>query len=396
MTQHIGFLFNHEADHQVWHLAPMIPALAAAAKDVKISVLASTAEQLETVRQIAGNVSGCEFHLLSVPRSVDLIDKAFKKIAPYKRIAILKNNLDLFAGFDALIVPERTSLLLKENFGLKDLKIIRVCHGAGDRDVAWANNIAKFDFVMLPGEKHRSRMLELGLVRPETSAVIGYMKFDPLINTPAPKVQFKQDRPVVLYNPHFDPYLSSWYDMGLDVLEYFAASSEYNLIFAPHIMLFERNIHTSLSYKVARWRKRLPPHILNCDNIHIDTGSKKSTDMTYTRAADIYLGDVSSQVYEFINSPKPCVFLNAHNADWKNNPQYKFWSMGPVISSIAALHNGLSHSIEHHTLYKLAQKHLFRESIDLQSKPSADRAAEALLKFMDIDACEQQPLRKYG
>lgn len=29
--------------------------------------------------------------------------------------------------------------------------------------------------------------------------------------------------------------------------------------------------------------------------------------MTYTPAADIYLGDVSSQSYEFLLDPRPCL-----------------------------------------------------------------------------------------
>jgi CDP-glycerol glycerophosphotransferase (TagB/SpsB family) len=276
------------------------------------------------------------------------------------------------------------------------LKLIRVCHGAGDRDVAWSSNISKFDYVMLPGPKHHSRMLELGLVRPENSAVIGYMKFDLLSNSDKPRLPFKDNKPVVLYNPHFDPYLSSWYDRGLEVLEYFAASKDFNLVFAPHIMLFQRKIHTSLSNKLVKWRKNLPAHLLNCDNIHIDTGSSASTDMTYTRAADIYLGDVSSQVYEFIAQPKPCIFLNTHNAKWQKNPQYKFWSMGPVVNSITDLDKSLHRCFETHTLYKLAQKHLFRASIDIQAKPSADRAAETLMTYMDIKPCIPEPLKKFG
>lgn len=395
MTRHIGFLFNHDTDHQVRHLAPMVPALAALGADVKISVMATTRDQLEVARTIIGNQVPCYFHLLNVPSIIELLDRAFKKIAPFKRVAALKSNLDFFRNLDALVVPERTSLMLKDRFGLKDLKMVRVCHGAGDRDVAWSGNISKFDYVMLPGPKHHSRMLELGLVQPENSSVIGYMKFDSLMNEPKPQLPFKEDRPTVLYNPHFDPYLSSWYDMGLDVLEYFADNQEFNLIFAPHIMLFQRRIHTSLANKVARWRKELPKHFSKYDNILIDTGSKACTDMTYTRAADIYLGDVSSQVYEFIAQPRPCVFLNTHGAEWKNNPLYKFWSMGPVASSVTELHNALHISIESQSFYNKTQARLFKESIDLQNKPSAERAAEALAAFMDIDTCVANPIKKY-
>ena len=39
--------------------------------------------------------------------------------------------------------------------------------------------------------------------------------------------------------------------------------------------------------------------------------------MAYTQRADIYLGDVSSQVYEFLLNPRPCVFLNPRRFDWR-------------------------------------------------------------------------------
>ena len=65
--------------------------------------------------------------------------------------------------------------------------------------------------------------------------------------------------------------------------------------------------------------------------ILIDTGSERCVDMTYTSAADIYVGDVSSQVCEFLETPRPCVFLNAHQIDWQNNPDFAHWHFGDVV-----------------------------------------------------------------
>ncbi len=53
--------------------------------------------------------------------------------------------------------------------------------------------------------------------------------------------------------------------------------------------------------------------------------------MDYTLGCDIYVGDVSSQVYEFLVRPRPCLFLNAHGAEWRGNPDYAMWAFGPVI-----------------------------------------------------------------
>ena len=56
--------------------------------------------------------------------------------------------------------------------------------------------------------------------------------------------------------------------------------------------------------------------------------------MTYMLAADIYLGDVSSQVYEFLLEPRPCIFLNGHNVPWQDNPYYSHWTLGQVIDDV--------------------------------------------------------------
>ncbi len=401
MKKHIGFLFNHEAAHQVSHLAPMVPALASYTDDVRITVLASTREQLDIARRMIGNPPNCQFILLGMSRLYHILDTLIGKIAPLRRYATLKDNLDIFRTMDALIVPERTSLLLRQRFGLKDLKLIRVCHGAGDRDVAWSQNISEFDFVMLPGAKHRNRMLELGIVQPESSAVIGYMKFDAMLKKQGQKQArgqhlFNNDKPTVLYNPHFDPHLSSWYKMGEEVLNYFAGNPNYNLIFAPHIMLFKRRLHTSLTNKIVRWRKNISKKFYEYDNILIDTGSLASIDMTYVNAADVYLGDVSSQVYEFIAQPRPCIFLNAHDADWKNDPQYRFWLLGPVVETIDELDKSLTAYDQHFDAYSNTQKKIFSESIDLQHTSSAQRAAEIFCSFMSLEPCPPAQIKKYG
>ncbi|TNE61723.1 MAG: hypothetical protein EP335_14975 [Alphaproteobacteria bacterium] len=394
MTRHIGFLFNHEAAHQISHMAPMIPALAASTLGTRISVLASSQEQLDLVRRITGDVPGCRFMLLDTPKLYAALDRILGKVAPFKRVATLKANLPIFEDIDALVVPERTSLMLRQRFGLKHLKFIRVCHGAGDRDVAWASNITDFDYVMLPGAKHRDRMLELGLVRPDNSAVIGYMKFDALADKGGKARLFDNDKPVVLYNPHFDPYLSSWYDMGPAILDYFAGNRDYNLVFAPHVMLMRRRLHTSLSQKVVRWRHDLDERFSHCPNILIDTGSPACMDMTYTRAADIYLGDVSSQVYEFIAEPRPCIFVNGHRANWRKDPKYRFWSLGSVVENIEELDRKLARCRQEQPFYVQQQQKLFRESIDLQARPSSERAAEALSHFLGLETCTPEPIRK--
>ena len=93
---------------------------------------------------------------------------------------------------------------------------------------------------MCSGPKLYRRTVENGLAKPENCAVVGYPKFDIVEALPPNDISpFPQARPVVLYNPHFKARISSWPTQGLKVLEAFAADSRYNLIFAPHIRLFD-------------------------------------------------------------------------------------------------------------------------------------------------------------
>ena len=96
-------------------------------------------------------------------------------------------------------------------------------------------------------------------------------------------------------------------------------------------------------------------------------------------AADIYLGDASSQVYEFLLHPRPCVFLDSHRTDWQGDPNFAHWHTGEVIGDPAELGPALARAEElHQSRYRAAQEQLFAESFDLDGRPSSERAAEVI------------------
>src|SRR3546814_2724019 len=72
--------------------------------------------------------------------------------------------------------------------------------------------------------------------------IVGYPKFELMGALSGARPSFAERRPTVLYNPHFERGLSSWRRMGRDVLEFFRASPDYNLIFAPHVVLYQRGL----------------------------------------------------------------------------------------------------------------------------------------------------------
>ena len=376
----IGFLFNHDCIHQISHTAPIICELVALGQAV--TVVTSCAEQERQVRKIvAGCAAQVRFVQIDISRLSHAINMMARAVLPFRRIANLRENLALFAGFDALVVPETTSALLKSHFNL-DIRLIYLPHGAGDRSIGFRDVTRFFDLVLLPGAKTCERMVEKGLVRPDHHAVIGYPKFDTIDMTARPRF-FDNDRPTVLYNPHFDPVLSSWWDMGMPVLEWFARQDDYNLIFAPHVMLFRRRLHTSVEHRRIRCRWPIPERLRNLSHILIDTGSTRSVDMSYVLAADVYLGDASSQVYEWICNPRPCIFLNSHNARWQGNANYAHWNMGQVIDRVGALPHALAVAGEQQAAFDAHQRAAHAATFHTVAGQSASqRAAQEIVYYL--------------
>ena len=117
-------------------------------------------------------------------------------------------------------------------------------------------------------------------------------------------------------------------------------------------------------------------------NVIVDPGSDRSVDTSYTAAADIYVGDVSSQVYEFLIVPRPCVFLNAHGIDWRQDPSFAHWHLGDVVDDPAQLMDAIRAAPARHHLYREAQETLAAASLGDRRPGIAKRAADAVAAFM--------------
>ncbi|MBN4866504.1 MULTISPECIES: hypothetical protein [Providencia] len=141
---------------------------------------------------------------------------------------------------------------------------------------------------------------------------------------------FHNDNPIVVYNPHWDNGLnqSSWFNYGLDILKFFKENNQFNLIFAPHLLLDK-------FYKIS-----IPQEYIDTPNIIIDLSSPNLINGTYVGHADYYLGDVSSQFFEFAlcNTKIRPIFINCSKMDWKSKPIYSYWNTGLVINNIDELH----------------------------------------------------------
>lgn len=342
--------------------------------------------------------SDTPFHLERIRRATDMPSlprRAFKRSVTAhalrgigrlggERRRLLKENVAVLNHYDAVVVTEYRAAPLKKA-GLK-VPLILLMHGAGDALVHDEHHVRDFDLVLVPGPKVKEYFLNKGLVTEENCQIIGYPKFElcSLLHQKAMRenVPFGEE-PFVLYNPHLRRPLSSYELFLKPLVEGFKARPEKNLLIAPHIKMFQK-----LRF-LPEWRL----HNCKAKNIAIDTRTPALLDMSYTCHASLYVGDISSQVYEFLRLPRPCVFLNPQKIRWEGDENYKHWQAGEVVEDPAELMAAIDRAPARHHLYREAQERLMQETFGTLSAPSphllgntplgpSECGAQAIMEFV--------------
>ncbi|WP_411818908.1 hypothetical protein ABFZ85_07495 [Hyphococcus formosus] len=380
----IGFLFLHEQPHQIPHLAPVLESLVALQEYDEIYAYVMGQKNVDLFRALVSREVLDQITLITLdaPAIAKGLETLIGKAAPLQRIGALYSIRKQLERHDVIASPEMTCLILKSHFGLKNTKMVWTQHGCGDRAAGFKKSIKKFDHVFVPGSNQRNRMLSEGVISEGNYTVVGYPKFD-IVDQSGDKNNrfFDNDNPTFVFNPHFDPSLSSWYKHGEKVLEVFAERKDFNLIFAPHIMLFTRKLHMTADLRSVAWRKPLNKRFAECPNIHIDTGSVNCINMSYLRAADGYIGDVSSQLYEFLYKPGMCIFVNSHNVSWEDDPNYANWKLGHVVTDPKEIHALLDRYEEVKNDRMDRQAVSFKNTFEEPYLGASERAALALSKI---------------
>ncbi|MGH6781038.1 MAG: hypothetical protein ACREB5_02890, partial [Sphingomonadaceae bacterium] len=348
----ICFLFNAQR-HQLLHGVSTALHLARRG-DFDVHILSPNAGHIAYARRLIDEMGGAPIHYEIANPPVLRIARRLKGSANPPKLLTLAMLARRLNRFDAIALPERTSIFLKR-LGVTRPAFIHIDHGAGDRAAGFDRRIAQFDLALMAGEKTRARLQREGLIHEGRHAVVGYPKFEAAdAARDADWRPFANDKPIVLYNPHFST-LGSWDRFGVAVVEAFADDDRYNLIVAPHVRLLDGRRGRE------RWAdlvRRFGQH----PNILLDPGSDRSIDMSYTAIADIYLGDVSSQVYEFLRSPKPCLFLDAQGIAWEGDENYAHWHFGPVLRSTADLPDAVDAARANHADFAPVQAAAFAET----------------------------------
>jgi hypothetical protein len=368
MTRHVGFLFLGPAAH-IAHAATVAFELNAM-PGYEATALVSGAVHAETIGRLALRYGGgCRMERLRADPLHRLL-RLFKGRAHPRVRYVLRHSRHRLREFDALVSTDAHP-------GLDGLRgrprMVLAGHGAGLRAHGQYPGMETFDLFLLPGRTKLERLRQMGYLDEERSRIIGYPKFD-LAAAGRPARLFGNGNPVVLYNPHFNPRESSWPRWGRQVLDWFLAHPQYNLVFAPHVLLS------------AHARLRLARRHLRAANIHVDLDSPALIDMTYAGLADIYLGDISSQVYEFAaHRPRPCIFLDPHRRAWRDNPNLDMWRMGVVLDDLAGLGPALQTARACFGRHRAEQLRLVAAAFDQGEMPAGRRGALAIAGLLEAD-----------
>jgi hypothetical protein len=345
----IAFLAISQA-HQALH---WLPAALRLAREpcVEVTVLGTSAAGLDFIRSYDPD---------GVLRIRKLWVPSFRRDGlfspPKRRLALLMHYRQI-GRFPVIVTTETTSSLLYRLPGFTS-RIAHLKHGAGDREGGYNRKHKHFDLTLVNGTKDKERLIARGLADEKNCLVVGYAKYE--LVRPTAKAAVR----TALYNPHFDEELSSWFRHGRDVVRAMEQIEGWNFVVAPHVKV-----------------KGGPKVRSDAPNVSIDMGSVRSIDMTYTEQASVYIGDISSQVYEFLRRPRPCIFINFDRIAWRDNENYAHWKLGQVIEQPEDLAPALERAEALQPQFEAAQIAATIRSIDPSPEPASERQARAILSF---------------
>jgi len=321
---------------------------------VRVTVLSSSRAGLAFIR---GYDPGRTLNLRWLPTPAFHRDGLFTP--PKRRLTLLLHQRTI-ARYPTIVTTETTSALLRRLPGFRS-GMIHLKHGAGDREGGYNPKHRDFDLTLVNGPKDRERLIERGLGTDANIAVVGYAKFE--LAGKKPHRPFADRLPMALYNPHFDPEVSSFFTHGPGLAAAMAEIRGWNFVVAPHVKL------------------KGGPALPAAPNILFDPGSAASIDMSYTEAADVYIGDASSQVYEFLRRPRPCIFVNSDGIDWQSDAHHAHWHLGQVIDRPDQLAAALGQAAAVQPQFESLQRAAIARSLDPSPISASERQARAILDF---------------
>lgn len=363
----LAFVFIAEA-YQVYHAAAVLFELMRR-EGVSVDVFhidPAVPYHLQKLAQVHGVAQVSSEHL-----EANFVGKAIQtvRILGLAKPQVLKKHDRRLAQYDAVISTEDGIVdLFNDIPAVQRPKRILITHGAAQRSVPSVRQRDKCDLILVKGPADIDAYILAGCKEPDRMVSVGYPKFVSVrLLSKNGAAYFDNDNPVVLYNPHKERKQRSWDIFFEPLMAGFHSDTSMNLIVSPHVKLLRRRTQHHRNKLSAR----------STANVFIDTGSERALNNSYSEIADIYVGDVSSQVFEFLYRPRPCVFLNAHAADWRNDHHYGFWQLGEVVDTPAQVMPAIRRAQQEH--YKYCDK-----QIEFASAALGDTTERSVTDSADI------------
>ncbi len=344
----IYFCYN-QSIHQIYHSIFIAIQLSNIQKDYEVVVLSTSKEASDIIEEeIASIPNNVKFIKIKHP-GYNKIDFSINWFVFLCRLRMHKPK--------AVVVTDYYDNVFRQ-LGLKTFWVY-VGHGGRIHKFAFEPHIKEYDLVIVPSEKILERLEnEIGVLN--NYVVIGYSKFDYFkYHKPKPLNLFRDSKPVVLYNPHFKPGLSSFFDKGFELLSALSDTGNYNVIFMPHPDL----------------SRKYPALIKKCKGIkNVVIAERPKSNLDYMAVSDVYISDVSSSVYEWLYYDKPAVFFNAKHIDWRNNRYYQSWNLGEVVENISDLLDAIEYSLHYPRKFQQIRQTIFGDTF-----PNVDKNVSGMI-----------------
>ena len=366
----VAFLFLGET-LLIPHLFPIVESLASIAPDIPIDLWVSTSVHQNMLANWITDFPNIRIRKAPGFRAIaDDTDGRNPKLPP--KVPMLLKLAPFLLKTQVAVCAEQTSLWLPRLFPWLPTRFVKTSHGVGSMSARDDKRRKAAFHTLVPSEQERQTYLVRGM-NPDRIVATGYVKAAFRQRTQARDL-FGKQRPIVLYTPHWQAHRSSWPDWGQAVIKILADQNKFNVILAPHQRLIER----APELKDTFARVSQLPHI------HTDLDSFSMVDGSYTASADIYLGDTSSQLIEFLMHPRPAVFLNSRNLDWKNNSSLSMWNSGEVVSRLDDLLPSLDRSFSQHHKFIDNQRNIAQLSLGDTSADSPVNAAREIVRAINL------------
>ncbi len=326
----IYFCYN-QSIHHIYHSIFIAIELSNIQKEYEVVIFSTSKEASDIIKE----------ELSSIPNNIKFVSL---RHFGYNKINF---NINLFVLLCRLHMHKPKAVIVTDYFDnvFRQLRLktfwVFVGHGPENRGYYSSNlHIKDYDLVIFPGRRDVEELeKKIGVLN--NYVIIGYSKLDYFIyHKTKPLNLFKDSKPIIMYNPHFEKSSSSFFDKGMELLQSLSNTGKYNIILMPHPDL-------SRKYpELINLAKEIPNvAVINRPKINLD----------YMAIADIYITDVSSAVFEWLYFDKPVLFFNTKSE--KNI--YSAWKCGRIVRDTPSMLESIEYSLEHPEEFHNQRKEMF-------------------------------------